>query len=98
MHRIGPILRLKVLLLCNKKTMKIIDRLRLRNQTAFIRIDTHNCVACWRCIEACPKEVLGKIDFIGHRHVKIKNGKLCIGCMKCVRTCPHNAIIPLRDK
>ncbi len=47
------------------------------------------CIACWECVAVCPKDGLSKIDFLGHRYVKISNGKVCIGCMKCVRTCPN---------
>ena len=72
--------------------MGIIDRLRARRQTKFISIDPHECIACWRCVETCPKDVLGKIDFLGHRHVKIKNGEACIGCMKCMHICPKDCI------
>ena len=69
--------------------MGIIDRLKSRHQTKFITVNPHDCIACCECVTACPKGVLGKIDFLGHRHVKISNGDLCIGCMKCIRTCPR---------
>ncbi|MBD5234066.1 MAG: ferredoxin family protein [Bacteroidales bacterium] len=72
--------------------MGIIDRIRARMRTKFININPHNCVACWKCMEACPKNVLGKIEFLGHRHVRISNGAACIGCKKCVRTCPEGCI------
>ena len=72
--------------------MNITDRLRARHQTAYIRLNPRNCIACWECIASCPKDVLGKIDFLGHRHAKIKNGNACIGCKKCLRACQHNAI------
>jgi len=67
-------------------------RKRHHAQTSFIELDSRRCQACWACLEACPKNVLGKIDFFFHRHVKIKHAELCIGCMACVRACPHGAL------
>ena len=29
-------------------------------QTAYITLEPHRCQACWECVDACPKEVLGK--------------------------------------
>ncbi|MCM1067138.1 MAG: ferredoxin family protein [Muribaculaceae bacterium] len=72
--------------------MGILDKLRNRNSTAYITVNSRRCVACWECYEACPRQVLGKIDFLGHRHIKIKNAAGCIGCMKCVKACSHGAI------
>ena len=72
--------------------MGIIDKLRARRQTEFISIDPYDCIACWQCVEACPKDVLGKVDILGHRHIKVKNGDACIGCLKCVRICPKGCI------
>ena len=62
------------------------------SQTDHIRIDTHQCKACWTCIETCPNDVLGKIDLKFHRHVVVDTPARCTGCAKCVRACPHGAI------
>ncbi len=73
-------------------------------QPKYIRLNTHNCQACWTCIEACPQRVLGKVDFLGHRHAKIVRADACNGCKKCVRACLHNAIeytyhpVPVEDR
>lgn len=75
--------------------MGIIKKLRNRHKTAYIAINSHKCVACWACYDICPKQVFGKIDFLGHRHIKIKDARNCIGCQKCVRVCQHNAISSL---
>ena len=64
----------------------------LGQQTAHIQLDPHKCKACWECIEACPKQVLGKIDLPFHKHAKIVNPDVCIGCKKCVKACLHGAI------
>lgn len=61
-------------------------------QTAHIQLDSRKCQACWACVEACPKQVLGKIDFPFHKHAKIVNPDACIGCKKCVKECEHDAI------
>lgn len=72
--------------------MGIFDKLRDRRQKAYIATNPHNCVACWDCFNACPKHVFGKVDILGHRHIKIKHASDCIGCGKCVRVCQHGAI------
>ncbi len=72
--------------------MGIFDNLRDRHMTDYITINSRNCVACWDCFTTCPKQVFGKIDFLGHRHIKIKNVSACIGCNKCVQVCQHGAI------
>lgn len=43
--------------------------------TAYITAGSNKCQACWECIEACPKQVFGKVDvFWGlHKHIKIVN-------------------------
>ena len=64
--------------------------------TAFIAVDSRNCQACWECYEACPKQVLGKINVLGlgiHKHIYVKNPEACIGCKKCVKTCQYRAIV-----
>ena len=67
-----------------------------KHQTEHILIDTHICQACWECVKACPKGVLGKVNILGiHKHTIVKNSADCIGCYKCVKTCPHGAISKL---
>ena len=39
----------------------------------FININSRNCKACWKCLENCPNNVFGKIDFLGHRHIKVSH-------------------------
>ncbi|MDE6315675.1 MAG: 4Fe-4S binding protein [Muribaculaceae bacterium] len=78
--------------------MGIIDKLRAyHHQTKYIRLSPRECIACWECVKSCPKGVLGKIDFLGHRHVKISDSKNCVGCMKCVRICPKNCFKTKND-
>ena len=61
-------------------------------KTAHIQLDPHRCQACWECVNACPKQVLGKVDLPLHKHAKIVNPDECIGCKKCVKACQHGAI------
>lgn len=65
--------------------------------TDHILINTKSCDACGKCIEACPKEVLGKVNIIFHKHAHVDEAEQCIGCLKCVKACPQNAIISRRD-
>ena len=30
--------------------------------TVHIKLDTHLCKACWKCYDACKKDVFGKIN------------------------------------
>jgi len=60
--------------------------------TRFINVNTGICTACWKCIENCPNQVFGKIDFLGHRHIKVKYPEKCTGCLKCVKVCVSGAI------
>lgn len=49
---------------------------------------THDCIACWRCVDSCPRQVLGKVSFLWHRHAKIVAPDRCVGCGKCAEVCP----------
>ncbi len=66
-----------------------------RQSTEFIRFDPHDCIACWRCVEACPKQVIGKVRLLWHKHAVLKQRDNCIGCGKCVRICPENRFTKL---
>jgi NAD-dependent dihydropyrimidine dehydrogenase PreA subunit len=60
--------------------------------TEFIKLDSHKCQACWKCVETCPNHVLGKVTFLKHRHARVDHAEACKGCQKCVRACPNAAI------
>ena len=62
-----------------------------QTKTDFIELTTSNCKACWKCIESCPEKVIGKVSFLAHKHVILKNPKNCIGCLKCIKVCEYNA-------
>ena len=61
-------------------------------KTKFISLDPNKCQACFKCVEGCKKQVLGKIDLPFHKHAKVVNPDACIGCKKCIKTCEHGAI------
>ena len=67
--------------------------------TAYITAGSNKCQACWACIEACPKQVFGKVNvFFGlHKHIKIVNPDACIGCKKCVKACQYGAIVAVSE-
>lgn len=64
-----------------------------RLETPYISIKRSKCRACWKCISVCPNHVLGRINFIFHRHVVVIEPKGCTGCLACEKVCPHSAII-----
>jgi NAD-dependent dihydropyrimidine dehydrogenase PreA subunit len=34
-------------------------------KTAHVWANPRNCIACWKCIDTCPKQVIGKVGFYG---------------------------------
>jgi 2-oxoglutarate ferredoxin oxidoreductase subunit delta len=67
-----------------------------RHETEYIRLNMKQCQACWKCVEACPENVLARIRIPFHKHARIANPHLCKGCLKCVEACPQQAITPQR--
>jgi 2-oxoglutarate ferredoxin oxidoreductase subunit delta len=63
-----------------------------QRETKYVRLETRLCQACWKCLEACPLQVLRKIDIGWHRHIRIRNADACNGCKKCVRACDSGAL------
>lgn len=57
-----------------------------------VAIDSRRCKACWNCVEACPKGVLGKVSVLFHKHAKVTYPDSCIGCFRCVKACQYGAI------
>ncbi|MDE6011066.1 MAG: 4Fe-4S binding protein, partial [Muribaculaceae bacterium] len=74
----------------------IFSKFKRRKATRFISADSHKCVACWNCIPACPKHVLGKVSLPFHKHVRIVNADACIGCGRCIGKCPDGVFISLK--
>ncbi len=61
-------------------------------RTEYIRLDTHLCKACWKCVEICPNGVFGKVKLLVHKHSRIDYAEKCKGCKKCVNACEQKAI------
>jgi Fe-S-cluster-containing hydrogenase component 2 len=61
-------------------------------RTDFVELDTRKCQACWRCVDACARQVIGKVSVLWHKHAKLRAGKDCTGCLKCVAVCPAKAM------
>lgn len=75
-----------------KQTNRI---MRGKSGTKYICLDSGKCKACWMCLDACPNDVLGKINILIHKHVKIVNRDHCTGCLKCIKACGYGAISPI---
>lgn len=58
-------------------------------KTDYIVANPRACIACWKCVETCSKQVLGKVSFLWHKHVVISYPDDCIGCKKCIKVCPQ---------
>lgn len=61
-----------------------------RTMTKYVAMNPHHCMACWECIEKCPKNIIGKADASWHRHVIFKDPDACIGCGRCIKACPND--------
>ncbi len=61
-------------------------------ESGFLRLDTRRCKACWKCLSACPRKVIGKVAILWHKHVRIANPDACLGCLKCVTVCESGAL------
>ena len=64
-----------------------------QKQTEHVQADTRNCKACWKCVDACPKEVIDKVVFLWHKHIAIQDVENCTGCRKCIKTCPYGVFV-----
>ena len=61
-------------------------------ETRYIHLDTSQCKACWACVTACPRHILGKVDLRFHKHARVDQAEKCKGCLKCVKACINGAI------
>ncbi|MCC8153829.1 MAG: 4Fe-4S binding protein [Tannerellaceae bacterium] len=66
------------------------DIVKARVITPYVWSNTRTCIACWKCIDECPKGVIGKVQFLWHKHIVFKDSENCTGCKKCIKTCPNN--------
>lgn len=69
--------------------------MRRLSHTGFVELDTRQCQACWLCVDACPRQVLGKVSVLWHKHARLRVGKDCTGCLKCVAVCVPQALKPM---
>ena len=65
---------------------------RERVRSSHIQLDTRKCKACWKCLEVCQNEVIGKVDLPWHKHALIIHPDNCTGCLKCSKSCQYHAI------
>ncbi len=60
----------------------------MNKTTHYPEFNPRKCTACWKCIEACPRNAIRKVGFLWHKHAKPLH-RHCIGCNLCVKTCPQ---------
>ncbi|MGA2298741.1 MAG: 4Fe-4S binding protein [FCB group bacterium] len=65
-------------------------------QTEFIQLDRHKCQACWKCLENCPQNLIGKVDVFGHKHARINEPEKCDGCLICMEICESGAYTAIK--
>ena len=66
-------------------------------RTAFVQLNRYACTACWKCIEACPNQVIDKsslfvADTLIYEQVLMYGASECAGCLKCMQACKFDAI------
>ncbi len=76
--------------------MRLHNPITRHGATMYIYLNAHQCCACWKCVESCPRGVIGKVDLFFHKHARIDNAAKCKGCLKCVKACPQQAIVAYR--
>ncbi|ADQ80841.1 hypothetical protein Palpr_2711 [Paludibacter propionicigenes WB4] len=74
---------------------------RKKPSTAHIQLSIDACTACWKCVEACPNEVLDKsflyiADTLIDMHAFVYDANKCAGCLRCVQACKFDAISAVR--
>jgi 2-oxoglutarate ferredoxin oxidoreductase subunit delta len=62
-----------------------------QSQTAHVQLDTRKCIACWKCLDACKKKIIGRVNLPWHKHARIVNAEGCNGCLSCIRQCEADA-------
>jgi NAD-dependent dihydropyrimidine dehydrogenase PreA subunit len=65
-------------------------------ETLFVKLDTKKCEACWKCLESCPINVIGKIDLPWHKHAVLNHPDDCSGCLTCIKECTSGAITKIQ--
>ena len=79
------------------------DAIHVDDATGLAVVDAEKCTACGKCLEACPKNVIGYVPYSQFTivdcmnkerggHVKKNCGVACIACGMCERACPFDAI------
>jgi len=72
--------------------MSIIINQHEKQSEQSISIHSKQCSACWKCIEACNRHVLGKVKILWHKHARVVNAQACIACKKCIAVCENGAL------
>ena len=67
---------------------RVTSRLK-KIHTKYVWANHQRCKACWECVDACPKQVIGKVGILWHKHIVLKDSDNCNGCKKCIQICPH---------
>lgn len=66
-------------------------------------VEPEECIACGKCVKACPQGIISIVPFaspyrvacVNHergKNVKVNCEAGCLGCTLCVKTCPNGAI------
>jgi len=67
-------------------------------RTPHIWANPRKCSACWGCVENCPKQVIGRVGFLWHKHIVFQRASDCTGCQKCLRACPEGVFSERRPE
>ncbi len=62
-----------------------VERIGMRFNGRFFKVDEEKCIHCNVCVNNCPVENISLLES------KFSFGKKCIGCMRCSFSCPTDA-------
>jgi len=71
--------------------MKLLFFNRENARSPFVNLNTKKCKACWKCLDECPNNVIGRVNLPWHKHALVLESEKCIGCFKCVKACSFGA-------
>ncbi|NIQ04944.1 MAG: 4Fe-4S dicluster domain-containing protein, partial [Candidatus Korarchaeota archaeon] len=70
-----------------------VEALSINRKTAAVSVDNEKCIACGKCIEACP----GRIPHMHPAEDHILICDLCNGDPQCVKVCQEGGWNVLRE-
>lgn len=62
------------------------------SEVLLLQIFQKKCTGCEKCVEKCPRKVLGVTYTQDGSYATIEYRDRCVGCARCFWVCPSDAI------